>query len=332
MGAELSIVMPCWNSEETVGECIESILAQTYADWELIAVNDGSSDGTLDVLESYAVRDDRVRVLDLKHVGIVEAPTQGMKLAQGQFLCRMDSDDVAHPQRLEMQRDFLLSNPDIALCGCRVRHIGIPAASGRLRYLEWINGIRTPEDVWRELFVECTIPHPGSMMLREAFDAVGGYQDFGWPEDYDLIMRFAEAGYAMANVDAELLDWRHSEGRISMNDARYSLESFRRLKRHYLHTMYLDKKEAFHQWGAGDVGKLWLREWGDSAPVAVVDIDPRKIGKVIHGALVIEPDDLPGPGDGFTLVAVGAPGARDEIRGWFFERGYQECVDYLFIA
>ena len=96
--------------------------------------------------------------------------------------------------------------------------------------------------------------------------------------------------------------------------------------------MYLDSRLEFYQWGAGEVGKTWLREWSDRRPEAVVDIAPRKIGKTIHGTLVIAPDDLPKPGNGFTVVAVGAPGAREEIREWFVSRGYVECVDFLFLA
>jgi len=86
------------------------------------------------------------------------------------------------------------------------------------------------------------------------------------------------------------------------------------------------------QWGAGEVGKVWLREWESTRPAAVVDINPRKFGKRIHGYEVVEPDALPAPGQAVTVVAVGAPGARDEIRAWFGARGYVEARDYWFVA
>ena len=117
-----------------------------------------------------------------------------------------------------------------------------------------------------------------------------------------------------------------------MTDERYSLPRFRELKRHYVEAMYLSKLDAFYQWGAGAVGKTWLREWETRLPKAVVDIAPRKIGKIIHDTLVIEPEDLPKPGEGFTVIAVGAPGAREEIREWFCSRNYQETHDFLFLA
>lgn len=332
MKSVVSIVMPVRNVESTIVECIDSILAQTFAAWELIVVNDGSRDGTPEILDSYCAREDRITVLHLPPVGIVDAPMAGVQVAQGIYLCRMDGDDVAHRERIARQVAYLEANSHIALCGCGVSHIGLEAGEGRLRYLEWINAIRSPEEVTRNLFVECPIAHPASLMRRADFDRVGGYQDFGWAEDYDLIMRFAADGLEMANVEGVLLQWRHSEGRLSMNDSRYSLERFRELKRHYLRRMYLNDWPEFYQWGAGAVGKTWLREWGSHRPKAVVDIAPRKIGKRIHDTMVIEPDGLPGPGESFTVVAVGAPGARDEIREWFVSRGYQECRDFLFLA
>jgi hypothetical protein len=80
------------------------------------------------------------------------------------------------------------------------------------------------------------------------------------------------------------------------------------------------------------VGKPWLREWTDPRPETVVDINPRKIGRIIHGISVIAPEDLPSPGDALTVVAVGSPGARDEIRDWFNNKGYIELCDYVFLA
>jgi glycosyltransferase involved in cell wall biosynthesis len=332
MAALVSIVMPCLNAESTVGECIDSILNQSYQHWELIAVNDGSTDSTLSILYQYADLDSRIRVIDSEKLGIIEAPMLGIAVAQGLFLARMDSDDVAYPERIERQVSYLKSHPEIALCGTHVSHIGLAAGEGRQRYLDWINSFSAHEDIVRELFVECPVAHPTSMMRKDAFDAIGGYIDLDWAEDYDLILRFVAGGYRLGVVAEPLLYWRHSEGRTSMTDTRYSLDRFRMLKRHYLYSLYLAKYSEFYQWGAGAVGKTWLKEWGDLRPKAVVDIAPRKIGKIIHDCLVINPEELPPPGAGFTVVAVGAPGARREIREWFLSRYYRENEDFLFLA
>jgi len=261
----------------------------------------------------------------------VEALRRAAALARGPFLARMDADDVAHPRRLEAQLDRMRGDPQAGLCGTGVRMIGDRIGSGRRRYEAWINRLATHEDMVRELFVECPVPHPTFLLRREAFEAVGGYRDCPWAEDYDLCMRFFAAGWRFEKAPEPLLDWRESAGRLSRTDPRYSPESFRALKRHYLFETYL-RDRPFHQWGAGEVGKEWLREWEGGRPRAVVDINPRKIGREIHGFPVVAPEELPPPGETFTVVAVGAPGARDEIRAWMAARAYRELRDDLFVA
>ena len=170
------------------------------------------------------------------------------------------------------------------------------------------------------------------MLRRSDFAEVAGYQDHGWPEDYDLVMRLFLNEKRFGKIPEPLLQWRESPERLSRVDQRYSPEQFRALKRHYLLASYLKGRDTFYQWGAGEVGKAWLREWGGRNPVAVVDINPRKIGHAIHGVKVIPPEELPAPGKVFIVVAVGAPGARAEIRAWFGPRNYRELKDYLFLA
>lgn len=328
----ISVLMPCFDARDTIAESVESILAQTFADFELILFDDGSTDGTTEIALDYATKDDRIRVLRSEHVGIVPALQRLSREAKGHYLARMDADDLARPDRLALQFEFMEANPQLALCGSKVEIVGNGIASGRRRYEEWINGLLDHHAIARDIFVECPIPHPTFFMRRDAFEEVGGYRDKGWPEDYDLVMRLHAAEHRMAKVPETLLQWRHHDGRASMTDSGYTLERFRALKRNFLESLHLYHRPEFHQWGAGEVGKQWLKEWTTHRPVAVADIHPGKIGRVIHGVPVIEPEDLPPPGGGFTLVAVGAPGARDEIRTWFRDRDYCETRDYLFLA
>ena len=117
-----------------------------------------------------------------------------------------------------------------------------------------------------------------------------------------------------------------------MNSSRYGPRAFRQLKRNWLKKVRADDGRPLYQWGAGEVGKRWLREWKGGEITAVVDIRPSKIGQRIHGVPVIEAEALPGPGNCFVLVMVGTPGARDVIRVWFRAAGYVECVDFRFFA
>ena len=327
----VSVILPCFNAADTLPECLESLAQQSFQHWEIVAVDDGSIDETPEILRAFAAQYANVRVISTAHSGIVAALQRACAEAKGAYLARMDADDVADAARLAQQVS-MMERGGLDLCGTRVAHWGSGPGEGLARYIEWINGIVDHDSIVRDLFIECPIPHPTFMMSRSAYEASGGYQDQGWPEDYDLIMRFYLAGFRFGKPSEPLLRWRHSEGRLSRIDERYSPEKFRRLKRHYLALSHLSGGRPFYQWGAGAVGKNWLREWEAEKPQAVVDLHPRKIGKIIHGVRVIAPEDLPGPGAAFTVVAVGAPGAREEIREWFNSRGYEELRDYVFLA
>lgn len=328
----ISVVLPFYNAEATLAGAIESIQSQTFEDWELILFDDGSEDASAGVAGDVAGLDKRLRVVRSGHVGIVEALARGCAEARGDYIARMDADDVSHPERFERQLALCAEDARIGLCGTQIRMTGGPIGYGRRRYERWINSLVTHEDMMRDLFVECPIPHPAFFMPREAYEAAGGYQDHQWPEDYDLCMRMFVQGRRLAKVAAPLLDWRESPGRLSMVSDRYSPARFRAVKRHYMFKTHLPEGRPFCQWGAGEVGKLWLREWGERRPQYVVDINPRKVGRRIHGYKIIAPEDLPRAARAYIVVAVGAPGARGEIRQHLWAQAYTELEDFLFVA
>jgi len=324
--------MPVHDAANTLAEALDSIIGQTFTDWELIAVDDASTDESQRILCHYAANDPRIFCVYRERCGIVEALSTASERATGELLARMDADDISEPTRLEAQAAMFDDTPELALCGARVRMFGAGMGSGRKRYEAWINALVTHTEIERDLFVECPVPHPTFMMRREIFDAAGGYCDFGWPEDYDLVLRLWRQGGIFAKPPSILVHWRHHTKRLSMTDARYGEKAFRAIKRHYLfETVLKDRPAPFYQWGAGEVGKKWLREW-PVPPQAVVDISPRKIGRKIHETHVIAPEQLPPPGQYIILVAVGAPGARDEIRDYLSSRHYREPEHFRFIA
>ncbi len=331
-GALISVVLPVYNGASTIERAIVSIQQQTDPNWELLIVDDGSTDDTYPRVAALAAGDDRIRPIPSSHGGIVSALHTGISHARGDFLARMDADDLAAPPRLAAQRRWFESHPHGALCGTGVIMAGSELGIGRRRYEAWLNAIQTHDTVERELFVECPVAHPSFMMRRAAYEAVGGYRDFEGPEDYDLVFRFWHGGYEVGNVPGPYLTWKESKGRLSMNSPRYDAYAFRALKRAWLQRLRADDHRPLYQWGAGEVGKRWLREWGAGEVTAVVDIRPGKIGQQIHCVPVIEAEALPGPGNCFVVVMVGTPGARDLIRAWFRSAGYVECIDFRFFA
>ncbi len=329
----ISVLLPCHNAESTLSESIASIDVQTFEDYEVLAVDDGSDDRTADILKSWASRDSRVKVSTIQHQGIVPALSTGAKDATGEFLARMDSDDVAMPERFAEQVKLMESDPDIALCGTRVEYFPkILVRDGAKRYQDWINSLINEREIDRDLFVECPIPHPTFMMRRNAFENLGGYVDNGWPEDYDLVLRSWTAGYRMAKVSRVLVSWREHGDRLSRTSSTYSEDAFRRCKVHYLCKRIGGKGVVV--WGAGPVGKSFARELlRQSIGVeSFVDLDPRKIGQSIYDKPVIHPEGINDYRHCYVVAAVGSSVAREEIRTTLRTAGFEEPTGFCAVA
>lgn len=328
---EISVLLPCRDAEPWLVECIESLELQTHEDFEVLAVDDGSRDGTGELLDEWARRDRRVRLSATKGVGIVAALNAAADDAGGSLLARMDADDVAHPERLAQQRRLMLERSELAGCGTGIRYRPREGlGSGTLRYEEWVNALSEPAELRRDLLVECPIAHPTLMLRATVFQALGGYRDAGWAEDYDLLLRAHALGFRLANVPRVLLDWRVTADRLSATHAAYTADAFQRCRAHHLDRSFLRSDRPFAVWGAGKVGKRLARALIAVCrrPCAFIDLDPRKIGQEIHGAPVLGPDDLDRKPRPYVIIAVGSPGARDEIRESLTSLGYVEIHDF----
>ena len=343
---EVSVLLPCRDVAAWLPECIESIEAQSLRDYEVLAVNDGSTDETGVILRRWSARNDRVRYFETGSAtrrapadgGLVKALNLAASAARAPIVARMDGDDVADPLRLELQRDLLTTRRDLAACGTAVELFPrSEVGEGYVRYEAWLNGLSEPDDLARDLFVECPVAHPTLMIRRSVLSALGGYRDAGWPEDYDLVLRLHAAGMQAANLDRQLLRWRVRPDRHSLKSDRYSAGAFRRCKVHFLERAFLPVRRPLVMWGAGKVGKPLARELiKQGLPVtAFVDLDARKIGQEIHGVCVLDPEgfeDLIYDADPYVLAAVGSPGAREEIRVALNAMGRLEIDDFRVCA
>ncbi len=337
--SDVSVLMPCYNAAGTLRQALESLAQQTFADFELIAVNDGSTDGTLEILQDWASGDKRLRLIGQDHEGIVGALNAGLKACQAAYIARMDADDLSHPERLARQVAFLEEHPETAVVGCRVR--GYPPGEvreGFSIYLNWQNSLLTDDDIRREMFVESPLAHPSVMMRKNWLMQVGGYQERGWPEDYDLWLRLYQAEAGFAKLPEVLLDWREHEQRLTRQDSRYSLENFLRVKAHYLVRGPLLARESVLIWGAGMIGRRLSKHLQrQGAPLsAFVDVDPGKIGRTSRGLPILPPEDLPvwwqKSTKSVVLSAVGARGARQLIREQLTRFGLEEGRDWWCVA
>jgi glycosyltransferase involved in cell wall biosynthesis len=331
----IAVLMPARDAAATVRAAAASILRQTERDLALVAVDDGSTDGTGDVLARLAERDRRVVLVRGPGEGIAGALNRALAASDAELVARMDADDVAHPERLALQRAALAAEPELAAAGAQVRLFPRRIVrGGMIRYAAWLNGLTTPELVARDLFVEAPLVHPAATIRRSALETVGGWREGDFPEDYDLWLRLAAAGGRLTNLARPLLDWRESAGRATRTDARYALDRHVALKCRFLAAGPLAGRSDIAVWGAGETGKRFadaLRSEGIGVAL-FVEVDQNKIGRKVRGAPVIGYGDLTRVRGLPLLVAVGAPGARPLIRGELMRAGFEEGRDYRCVA
>ena len=331
----VSVLLPVRDGEATLPAAIESIESQTFTDFEVVAVDDGSTDGSSELLDAWRDRDSRVCVVRQDPSGIVGALEAGRSLAQGRYLARMDADDVALPDRFEAQFALMEANPDWAVCGSHIEYFPPESVrGGALRYQEWLNSFVSPNHVERDLFVECPLAHPTFFLRAEAVREAGGYSDRGWPEDYDLLMRLWARGGRLGVAPRILLRWREGRDRLSRNDPTYSQDAFRRCKVSYLLDTLARARDGIVVWGAGPLGKAFATEVQSAGGEvrAFIDVDARKVGQTIHGATVLAPEGIHSLTGAFCVASVGQEGAREEIRESLIEAGWRETEDFVVVA
>lgn len=335
----VSVLMPCYNAAETISESLHSLKYQTLTDFEVILVNDGSTDLTGKILHNWATEDSRYKVISQAHSGIISALNAGLVVCQASYVARMDADDRCHPTRLAKQVTYLEQNPDVDVVGSLVS--AFPAEDirqGFQMYLDWQNSLVDHDQICREMFVESPFVHPSVTFRKVVLARTGNYQEHGWAEDYDLWLRMYLAGTRFAKLPEVLLDWREDPHRLTRQDSRYSLENFLRAKAYYLAQGPLSGRDAVILWGAGMTGrrlsKHLLRQ--GSPVVAFIDIDPVKIGHTRYGLPIYEPGQLPGLWKQYrrpvVLSAVGARGARQLIRQQLNAIGLCEGRDWWGVA
>jgi len=335
MSVVISVLLPVRDAAPYLPECIASLRAQTFQDFEVLAVDDGSTDESPQLLAAWAAEDSQVRLVRQAPRGIVHALEEGRARARGRYLARMDADDIAEPTRFAEQLTLLGGRRDLAGCGAGVRYFPrAEVGGGGRRYEDWINDIRTPEDVERNLFIECPLAHPTFFISTAVVAEVGGYVDRGWPEDYDLLLRLWRSGARLAAVDQILLQWRIRDERTSVRHEAYTPDAFRRCKVHYLLDTLARDRDGLVIWGAGPIGKAFAREVQEQGGIlrAFVDLNPRKIGQCIYGAPVIPPSGVAQYRDSFSVAAVGQEGARERIRAELESAGWQPVTDFVAVA
>ncbi|MFZ5444273.1 MAG: glycosyltransferase [Myxococcota bacterium] len=333
MPPRLSVLLPARNAEATLDVALASLAAQTFGDFEVLAIEDGSTDGTAALLDDWARRDARVRVLRTPGLGIVGALMLGLGHARAPLIARMDADDESLPTRFEESVRALDAEPSWAGVGTGVEIFrdDRPPSPNLQRYGRWLSSLTTPALVFRDRFIESPLCHPSMVLRREALLDAGGWREGDFPEDWELWLRLMERGARLSCLPLTLHRWRDHDRRLTRADARYALERHLDLKADYLARRFA--RTPLTLWGATDTGRALSQRLTARGcrVVRFVELNPRKLGQRIHGVPVIHPDELPRDGS-HVLSCVAAQGARDDIRAWFQARGFIELEHFTCVA
>jgi len=332
--ALISIIIPFKNTERFLDACLQSILQQTYIHWELLIIDDSSSDRSTEIVQSYAESDSRIYLYSNDGNGIIEALQTGYKHAKGSFITRMDSDDIMTEIKLEQMLQSLQVHGDGHLALGLVHYFSKAGiGNGYKRYETWLNSLTSKGTNFDEIYKECVIPSPCWMVYKSDFDACGGFNSGTYPEDYDLAFRFFKQGLKCIASNEVLHHWRDYAVRTSRVDAHYADNSFLELKVNYFLELSKAKEKKLILWGAGRKGKKVAQllieknisfEW-------VCD-NPKKIGKDIYGQILKPFDFLSGMSNYQSIITVANTEAQMEITQHFKTRKMTAMNDYFFFC
>ncbi len=334
MPPRVSVVLPVKNGAATLDAALESIVAQTFSDFELIVVDHASTDATPRVLEGWARRDARIHLHRCERPGLAHALNAGLQVATAPLLARMDCDDLAYPERFARQVAALEAEPDLTGLGTAVEIFrdDRPVSPNLQRYAHWLNSLTTPEALCRERYLESPLCHPSVMIRTDALVAHGGWREGPWPEDYDLWLRMLEAGQQLRTLPEVLLRWRDHVDRFTRHDPRCHWRALVALKAEHLARRF--SQTPLILGGAGRIGRALLRELtlrGCSVQ-AVLEVNPRRVGQRVQGVPMVPWSQVGPPAGRHLLAAVGSWGAREEIRRALHAESWREGPDFTVVA
>ena len=254
----VSVLLPVRNAAPWLPASLASLWRQTLGDFEVIAVDDGSTDGSGELLERAAARERRLVVLHARPRGLPATLNAALQRSRAPFVARHDADDVSHRRRFEIQHARLRRQPEIAVIGSRVRMFPSPAVGrGMQRWAAWHNSLLDHASMAREVLIDSPLAHGATMMRRPILECAGGWRERGWPEDVDLWVRLIEQGARLAKCPEVLYGWRQHRTSATRLDPRYSRERFDALRIDVLERRFLRHAHRVTAVGIGAALERW---------------------------------------------------------------------------
>ena len=251
----ISILMPVYNAELYLQECIDSIINQSFTNWELIAVDDFSTDGSLKLLKQYESSNSRIKIFKNKEKGIIPALSLAFEKANGHLISRMDADDIMATDKLELLFKGIEKHPN-AITTSKVQYFSEKGiGDGYANYESWLNSLTDEQNHYDSIYRECVLPSPNWLMSKENLMKLGGFKSLNYPEDYDLCFKAYKQGVQIIGLEEVLHFWRDYPERTSRNDPNYADNRFLEMKVKYFLECDYNSESTLVIWGAGKKGK-----------------------------------------------------------------------------
>ncbi len=313
----LSVLVPVRDARPWIASSLRSLWRQTLTDLEVIAVDDGSQDGSSEWLDDEARREPRLRVLHTPPRGLPAALAAGLAQSDAPWIARHDADDVSHRRRFERQFAHAASPGAPHVLGTRIRLFPARAhGPGMARWCRWHNALLSHEHIRREVLIDSPLGHGTALIDRAMLERVGGWRECGWPEDADLWVRMAEAGARFGKLPEVLYGWRQHPGSSTRTDPRYGRDRFLSLQLDALVRGALLGRPPRTLIGTGRS----LERWNAAlAALGTARIEARRPEEVDLRAL--EPP---------VVVVRSAAAARDRWRRAFERIGATEMREFIF--
>jgi len=330
----VSIIIPFKNTAHFLPECLDSILGQTYREWEVLAVNDHSTDTSFELVSEYAKHDKRIQVFQNKGSGIIPALQTAYAQIHGGFITRMDSDDIMKANRLEVMVKSLEKYGKGHLAVGQVNYFSDRGISdGYNRYEKWLNELTAQGNNYDEIYKECVIPSPCWMSYRSDFEVCQDFSPNRYPEDYDLTFRFYEKGLKIIPCNQVLHLWRDYDTRTSRTHEHYAQNYFLDIKMHYFLKLDHDPLRPLVVWGAGFKGKTIANKLikRDIEFTWLCD-NPNKINKKIYGQAMHHFSVLETLENPQSIITVANGQAQKEIKAYLNKLGQVSMNDFFFFC
>ena len=331
---KISVIFPFYNAESTLKRALNSIKGQSFTNFECIMVDNNSTDASSSIAKDFADIDSRFILISENKQGVVYASNKASKLANGDYIARMDADDESFGDRLQLQYDFLEQNHDYGAVGGLVEYIAHKEdTQGFADFVDWNNSLVDYQQIYIKRFMEMPIINPSAMWRRSVAEEFGLYYSGDFPEDYELWLRWLAARVKVAKVPHKVIKWYDSDNRLTRNDELYSIESFYKAKSPYL-SIYL--KEINHHfkklavWGASKIVRKRANLLLEHGVEICCFIDITKKRQLNESTMYYE--DIPPKGELFILVYVKQKQMRENVEAFLQEKSYVEGEDYLLIS